>query len=68
MGWNAHQMERLVRTLFQLFRFKGNALRIWTRLMAIRMKRMVQIKEIQQSRNRKGLPTPDGWELMRRQQ
>lgn len=67
MGWRTHQMQRLVRTLFQLFRFRGNALRIG-RLMAIRMKRMVQIKEIQQRGNGKGLPTSDGWELMRRQQ
>lgn len=41
MGWSVHQMERLVRTLFRLFGFRGNALRIWRRLMAIRMKRMV---------------------------
>lgn len=40
MGWSIHQIERLVRTLFHLFRFRGNALRIW-RLMVIRMKRMV---------------------------
>lgn len=57
-------MERLVRTLSRLFGFGGNALRIWRRLMAIRMKRMVQIKEIQKRGNRRGLPTPDCWELM----
>lgn len=32
--------------------------------MAVRRERMVQIKDIQKRGGRKGLPTPDCWELM----
>lgn len=65
LGWSMDQTERPDRTLLQLFSFRGNALRIWRRLMVIRRERMVQIKDIQKRGRRKGLPTPDCWELMR---